>query len=130
MQVQNEMERLATHEISVVGVGFSPQDRMDQIRDELNLRIPLISDPGREWYGAFEVSRGAWYKLLAPARLWSQVRLIRAGHAGHLPDEDWQQLGAGILLHGARVVRVWLSDEQERRPSVGEVIETAEADGR
>ena len=79
MKVQSRIEELRAAEIRVVVVGFSPMERLEFILGEFELTFPLISDPERPWYRAFEIGSGGWGTVFAPRILWSYVRLMTKG---------------------------------------------------
>ncbi len=123
MQVHEAQSDLAAHGIGVVGIGFSPRDRLEELRAELGVGFPLLSDPARRWYQAFEVPRGTWRTIFAPRVLRRYLAALLRRERIPLPREDLRQLGGGILLHGRTVVARWVTDESERRPSIAEVVE-------
>ena len=108
-----------------MGIGFSTQARLDGLRMELGLHFPLYSDPERRWYRALGAPRGSWRAVLAPRILRRYARAAVHGEGIPRPRDDLRQLGAGALLRDRQVVRAWVTDESERRPSVDEVLMAA-----
>lgn len=94
------------------------------MKADLALTYPVLSDPERRWYRAFNVPRGSWPTVLAPRILRQYARALLAGKL-RLPREDLRQLGAGVLLRGDQAVRAWVTDESERRPPIDEVLAAA-----
>lgn len=126
MEVQQALPALRAHGISVVAIGFSPQARLDQVRAELRLTFPLVSDPERRWYAALQVRRAPWRAVFAPHMLKQYGRLIMAGRRLRWPTEDLRQLGAGALFHGDEIAATWVSEASEWRPSIAEVVAAAQ----
>ncbi len=89
------------------------------------MSFPLLADPERAWYQAFDVARGSWRSVLAPRILARYGRALRRRERLFRPRGDMRQLGAGVLLNGREVVATWISAESERRPPLQEVVEAA-----
>ena len=122
------MSELGESGIGVVGVGFSEQSRLDALAAELALTFPIVSDPEREWYRALNVPRGRWRAVFAPHILRRYLQGILRGERLPSPRDDLRQLGAGVLLRETTVLRSWVSDESERRPSTAEITDAAGTD--
>jgi hypothetical protein len=125
VKVQRRLPEFAAADVDVMGVGFSEQERLDFIRDELDITFPLVSDTERRWYRALDIGAGGWLSVFAPRILWRYVRLIARGYRLRRPTDDLRQLGGDVLLRDTQVVALWSGAESERRPSVDEVLEAA-----
>lgn len=91
--------------------------------DEID--VPVLVDPDRAMYRAFGASRGSLRRVWSPGTLAMYARLLRRGRRLQRSDEDTRQLGADVVVDRAgRVHRLWLPDGPDRRPPVGELIDT------
>lgn len=87
--------------------------------------IPVLVDPDRALYRALGASRGSRRRVWSPGTLVLYARLIRRGRRLRGSHDDTRQLGADLVVDRAgRVHRVWLPDGPDRRPPVGELIDT------
>ena len=108
-----------------MGIGFSSQARLDALGAALGLDFALVSDPERAWYRALGAPRGSWRAVLAPRILRRYAGAMMRGEGAPWSGEDVRQLGAGALLRDREVVRIWVTDESERRPSLEDVLAAA-----
>ena len=100
--------------------------RLDAYRDHLAIDFPLLADPHRSLYAAVGAGRGDLRRVWSPGTIAMYARLLRRGRRLRPPSEDTRQLGADLLIDGAgRLVRVWLPDGPDRRPSVDELAAAA-----
>ena len=123
--MQEALAEFHSHRTGVVGVGFSDEAKLRELRSELGISFPLVSDPAKRWYRAFQPRRARWRELFRPVHFLTALRAARSGLRQRRADGDVRQLGADLLLRQDEVVKLWSSELLEDRPSAAAVITAA-----
>ena len=122
MEVQLNIDRFLEARMRVIGIGFSSRESLTKLRSDLGLSFELISDPTKAWYKVFQPHRVGLRSLLSP-RVWAMgIRALLSRRRLVVSKEDVWQLGADVLLEGNMVLRVWSSQQLEKRPDIDEII--------
>lgn len=88
--------------------------------------FPIVADPERIAYAAFDLQRTTWLRLMKPRVIWGYLKFIVAGAMPHwIPKgEDALQLGGDFLVAPDRR-RLWVHRGVDPldRPTVDELLE-------
>lgn len=101
-------------------------------RDQ-TLPFPIVTDPKRAAYQAFDLERASWGALLRAGVVWRYGRLMLRGWAPQRTNkgEDVLQLGGDFVLdERRRLVYAHRSAEPTDRPPVAELLQAVAAAGR
>jgi peroxiredoxin len=88
-------------------------------------RVPVVSDPDRAAYRAFELKRTGWLTFFRPKVLAGYLKKIFRGHRVRRPyaGEDVLQLGGDFVLDRRReVVAAFAASDPTARPSVADIL--------
>lgn len=88
--------------------------------------FPVLCDPNREAYRAFQLGHTSWLRILNPLVLGRYLLLILRGRLPFKPDEgeDLMQLGGDFVLDGQRrLTFAYSSANATDRPSVDVLVE-------
>ncbi|MDX1962599.1 MAG: peroxiredoxin-like family protein [Pirellulales bacterium] len=78
--------------------------------------VDRYSDPERQLYRAFELSRGNFWQLLGPAVWWRGAQAFFRGHGIGWLNGDGMQLPGVFLLRAGRVIREFRHRTAADRP--------------
>jgi len=119
--VRDHLDELAPSQVVVVT--FTAAEQLRAYHDRLMLSFPILSDPDRVFYRAFELGRGSWRRIYSVGTLRMYARLLRRGRRMHRPTEDTRQLGGDFIIdtHG-RVAYVHNARGPDDRPSIETLI--------
>jgi hypothetical protein len=95
-----------------------------RLREELDLRVPLLADPAWKAHDAYGFRRGsladAW---LSPETWAAYARLVRRGARPRRPRQDPRRLGGDVVVDPqGRVAWTYRSRSPADRPSIDEVL--------
>ena len=111
----------------VVAVSFEPRDRLFQLARQLRLPFHLLSDPERDVYRAYGLTRGRLTQMLSPGTVLAYVKLLSRGRLYHFRRSDLRQMGGDFVIDAGGVVRYQhRSAAPHDRPSVATLIEIIE----
>jgi AhpC/TSA antioxidant enzyme len=92
--------------------------------------VPRISDPGRQLYEAFELSRGSLAQVAGP-RVWLRGLLsLFKGHVPGVPEGDVLQMPGVFLLNNGRIERAYRHATSADRPDYCELAGPQDLDQR
>ena len=119
--MRDHLDRLG--DVRPVVVSFNDDvARLAAYRDHLGTDFPFVSDPDRQLYRALGAGRGTIRDVWSIGTLRMCGRLLYQGMRLHRPIEDTRQLGADAVFDGdGRLVRVWLPDGPDHRPTIDEI---------
>ena len=106
-------------------ITFAPPPMLAAFARELELHIPLYSDPGRAIYEAFGLERGSVRRVWLDPRVWARyAQLVARGQRPGWSGQDTLQLGGDAVLDPeGRLCWIYRSAGPEDRPSVWQVAE-------
>lgn len=110
----------------VLAVSFTAASKAAPYLARHPLPFPVLFDPERQAYQAFELGRTSWGQILRPRVVWGYLR--RMAH-GWLPrrgqqGEDVMQLGGDFVLDGRRrLVYAYRSADPADRPAAAALLE-------
>ena len=119
--VRDHLDRLG--EVQPVVVSFNDDvERLAAYREHLAVDFPFVSDPERELYRELGAGRGRIRDVWSLGTMRMYARLLVRGMRLRVPIEDTRQLGADAVVDRAgRVVRVWLPDGPDHRPTIDDL---------
>jgi hypothetical protein len=94
--------------------------------DKHPIPVPVLCDPNREAYQAFQLGRTSWLRMMNPLVLWRYLVILLRGWLPVRPQkgDDLMQLGGDFVLDAERrLVYAHGSTEATDRPAVEELIE-------
>jgi hypothetical protein len=97
----SEIEQLGGQ---VLAISFTPTAKAAVFLQKHPLPFPVLCDPKREAYRAFELGRTSWLRILNPLVLGRYLRVMLRGRLPIKPDEgeDLLQLGGDFVLDAER----------------------------
>lgn len=123
-------EALGSREdLAIVAISPGAPALLRRLRDGLELRVPLVSDPTWLTYRAYGLGRGSLARLLLSPRLWlAYARLLLRARRPKRPTEDVHELGGDVLVD-AEGGLAWIhrSESAVDRPSPAEILRRVEA---
>ena len=121
--MSERLDEFGDAEVAVVF--FDQTDRLDDYRSHHGVPagVRLLGDPDRSIYDAFQIGRGAWWRVWGIRTVAAYVRSIRGGGAYRRHQGDSLQLGGDVVVDAAGVVRsLWRPDGPAARPSVDDLL--------
>jgi hypothetical protein len=94
--------------------------------------VPVLCDPNREAYRAFQLGRTSWLRMLNPLVLGRYLLILLRGRLPLRPQEgdDLMQLGGDFVLNAnRRLVYAYCSANATDRPQVDELVRAVAACG-
>ena len=82
----------------VVAVSFEPMERVSQLAFQLQLPFPVLSDPERKTYEAYDLGSGSWRRIFSPGTVWAYLKHFALGGRCDHKSSDWKQLGGDFIL--------------------------------
>ena len=88
----------------VVAVSFEPAEKVSQLAFQLELPFPVLSDPERKTYEAYDLGSGSWRRIFSPGTVWAYLKHFALGGRYDHKNSDWKQLGGDFILDANRFV--------------------------
>lgn len=108
----------------VIAVSFEPRDRLFQLARQVRTTFHLLSDPERDIYRAYRLTRSHLLQLLSPGTVLAYVKLLARGRMYHFRRSDLRQMGGDFVIDAEGVVRYQhRSAAPHDRPSVQELMD-------
>jgi peroxiredoxin len=96
-QLRREQNRFKRDGAGVVLVGMGSPQECEQFRREQQVPFPIISDPDRRLYKAFQLQRMSALGMLSPALAVKGISAMARGHGLGRPVGDVRQL-PGVFI--------------------------------
>ena len=95
-----------------------------RLRDALDVRVTLLSDPAWSTYRAYGFARGGFRNVwLSPSTWAAYARLVGRGRRLHLPRQDVYELGGDAIVDRHGVLEwAYRSRHPADRPPIGEIV--------
>jgi hypothetical protein len=109
-----------------LAVSFTPAKKAAAFLGKHPVPFPVLCDPWREAYRAFELGRTSWSRILNPLVLGRFLLLLLRGWLPFKPDkgEDLMQLGGDFVLDAERrLVFAHASTDAADRPSTDALVQ-------
>jgi peroxiredoxin len=116
----------------IVAVSFTPAARARAFLEGHPIPVPVLCDPNREAYRAFQLGRTSWLRLMNPLVLGRYLLILLRGRRPMRPQkgDDIMQLGGDFVLDAdRRLVYAHAGTEATDRPDVEELIGAVAACG-
>jgi peroxiredoxin len=126
---QQEIEQLGGQ---IVAVSFTPAARARAFLEQHPIPVPVLCDPNRDAYRAFQLGRTSWLRMLNPLVVGRYLLILLRGRRPFRPQkgDDLMQLGGDFVLDAERrLVYAHGSTEATDRPDVEELIKAVAACG-
>jgi hypothetical protein len=110
----------------VLAISFTPAAKAAAFLEKHPLPFPVLCDPERQAYRAFELGRTSWGLILRPRIIGRFFLALLRGRRPIKPNEgdDLMQLGGDFVLDGQRrLVYAHRSGDVTDRPSVEVLVE-------
>ena len=114
----------------VLAVSFTPAAKAAPYLEKHPVPFPVLCDPTREAYRAFELGRTSWRQILQPRVLGRFFKWMVRGWLPMKPNkgEDIMQLGGDFVLDGQRRLGfAYRSADPSDRPSVEALVQAVRA---
>ena len=110
--------------IDIVVVSFAEPEKLIPYLNFHEWPFPLLADPERKLYQAFDLKSLSWLKVFSPATLKLYLKLFRKGlRLQDYGKEDVYQAGGDFLLDRAgNVLLAHRSEDPADRPSVARLL--------
>jgi peroxiredoxin len=116
----------------VLAISFTPPAKAAAYLQAHPLPFPVLADPDRAGYRAFELGRTSWLAMLRPRFVVRYAKVLLRGGKPLRPleDEDVLQLGGDFVLDaGRRLVYAYRSADPADRPAAEELVQAARKAG-
>ena len=128
MQLRQHYPGIQARNAEVIAVSFEPRDRLFQLARQVRTTFQLLSDPERDIYRAYGLTRGSFSQLLSPGTVLAYVKLLARGRLYHIRRSDLRQMGGDFVIDADGVVRYQhRSAAPHDRPSVQELMNVIDA---
>jgi len=118
--LQRNLPTLTTQNTKVALVHMSSPEEFSRFASEYGMEdIDAFSDPDRELYRAFELTRGSLWQLFGPAVWLAGIRAWRHG-VGMLAGDGFQMPGAFVLRDG-KIIKAFKHQSAGARPDYCEL---------
>lgn len=107
-------------------ISFAQPEMLALYERDQGLPFPIVADPSRFAYHAFDLERTSWREMLRGGVVWRYLRLMLRGWTPQRGNkgEDVLQLGGDFVLDERRhVVYAHRSAEPTDRPPVDELLQ-------
>ena len=122
---QDELDRLG---MQVLVVSFEDGPVAAAYARDMSLAWPLVLDPSRQLFQAYDMDRGSLWKVMGPGNWWFYLKLLLRGRRLHRPSGDVYQLGGDVLIDPAGTVRLHrITTTSTDRPAVEEIVQLVRA---
>jgi hypothetical protein len=119
----SEIEQLGGQ---VLAISFTPAAKATAFLERHPMPFPVLCDPTREAYRAFELGRTSWLRLLNPLVAGRYSLIVLRGWLPFRPQkgDDLMQLGGDFVLDGERrLVFAYSSANATDRPAVETLVQ-------
>jgi hypothetical protein len=107
--------------VGVLAISMSRPEPLVRYLAERPLPFPLLADPERKAYAAFELGRTSWSRFMRPGIAWRYTKaVLRGGKLRGIPEgEDALQTGGDFLVdRDRRLLWAYASPDPTDRPAV------------
>jgi peroxiredoxin len=111
--------------VSVAVVSFAEPAKLRPYQEHHNWPFPVLADPHRAVYQAFNLKRLSWFKLFSPSTVGLYFKLMRAGMRPHNygKDDHYQAGGDFLLDREGRILFAHRSQNPADRPTPAKLLQ-------
>lgn len=131
--MQNHYEQIRRLGGEVLVVTFSPPERIADYVAAHGWPFPVVADPERAAYRAFDLREGSWWSVSGPRVIRRYLSLMVRGRMPKKPakgDDVWQLGGDFVLDAQRRLVYVLRSHDSADRPPAEDLVQAMRQAGR
>lgn len=122
-QLRRQQRALDGLGAAVLVVSFEPPAQAARMATTLGLPYPVLSDPDRRGYQAFDLKQGEREKLWSWQTAGAYVKGLARGTLPRRPRGDLTQLGGDFVIDAeGRVVFAHRGETPADRPSAGDLL--------
>ena len=86
-------------------VSFEPGERLLKLSRGMQLPFPVVSDPERVAYRAYQLKSAKISQLFAPGSMFAYTKLLAKGRWANYEKSDVRQLGGDFVIDREGIVR-------------------------
>lgn len=106
-------------------VGMGTAEASAAFKEKFDLPFPIISDPKRKLYEAFDLKRMSPVGFLSPTMVIRGVSAIAKGHRMGMPEGDVRQLpGVFVIDARGRIRYAHYADNPANHPDAETILKT------
>lgn len=123
---KSEFERRG---VSVVVVSFAEPSKLVHYQEIHQWPFPILADPDRQAYRAFDLKRLSWFSVFSPATLLLYVKLLRKGmkQDAYGGDDIYQSGGDFLLDRQGNILFAHRSQDPADRPVAGKLLDAIDS---
>jgi peroxiredoxin len=126
--LRDNRDRLEKAGLRTLLVGMGTPQKSEAFRQEFDLPFPLVSDPDRKLYRAFDLKRMSTLGFLSPRLARKGIGAMVRGHSMGAPQGDVKQLpGVFIIDPDGRVVFSHYAADPSDHPQIETLLTAAKA---
>lgn len=124
--MRDSRERLEKAGLQILLVGMGTEEESAAFKQKFKAPFPLVSDPEKTLYHAFDLKRMSALGFLSPGLARKGLRAMTRGHSMGAPRGDVRQLpGVFIIDRNGHIVFSHYAADPADHPSVDTLIEAA-----
>ena len=128
--MRREKHRFVEAGAQVVLVGMGTPAETNAFAAKYDLPYPIVSDPAKLMYRAFDLKRMAPWGFLAPEVVLKGVSAMARGHHMGLPQGDVRQLpGVFVISTAGKIVFSHYATDPADHPAVAVILEALKETG-
>jgi peroxiredoxin len=109
-------------------VGMGTPGECSDFKNKFDVPFPMVSDPEKKLYQAFELKQMPPWKALSPALALKGISAVARGHGLGIPVGDVRQLpGVFVIDRKGSVAFSWPADDPSGHPSVEEILSAVDS---
>ena len=121
--MRQKERRFEAKGVKVILVGLGSPEQAEAFRKEFDLSFPIVCDPDRRLYKAYELKRTGLLKFASPSLLFKGVKALSQGHAMGIPRGDIYQLpGVFIIDQTGRIRFSYYGRDPADHPSPEKIL--------
>ena len=122
-QLRQKESQFEAKKVTVILVGLGPPEEAEAFRKEFDLSFPMVCDPDRRLYTAYELKRIGLLRFASPSLLFKGVKALSQGHAMGIPRGDIFQLpGVFIIDQTGRIRFSYYGSDPADHPSPEKIL--------
>lgn len=130
MQLRHQKAAFDARNAATLIVSFESATSIRRYADDPELPGAVVSDPERQLYDAYGMTRASLLDVWGPATWWAYARSLASGVRPHASSGDVRQRGGDVLVDPSGVVRLHhVGRGPADRPSVEAILSLIDARG-
>lgn len=126
-QLRREQDRFEAAGVQVVLVGMGTPEESEEFRRTFKVPFPLVSNPDKSLYRAFDLKRMGALGFLSPTMAIKGLAVVARGHTIGRPTGDVRQLpGVFVIDTAGQIVLSHYGSGPEDHPSAESLLTVLE----